>query len=71
MIERTDHLTKLVCESVEAGRDRCSECGDVGPKGMLFIYATERGARRRVHDGTFCSKLCHDRFHGLAPKRKA
>lgn len=69
-IERTDHLTELVCEAVDASGDRCSECHDVAAGGKLLKYSTVRGARVRAHDGLFCSKVCHDMFHGLAPRRK-
>lgn len=68
-IERTDHLTELDVEAIEHDGMRCSECGDLGPNDKLLIYATLRGQQRRTHNGQFCSKLCHDIFHGLKPRR--
>jgi hypothetical protein len=68
-IERSDHLTELVSEAVDANGVRCSECGDTAPGNKLLIYATVRGAKRRTHNGAFCSKFCHDVFHGLMPRK--
>lgn len=73
-IERDDHLTRLEVETVDAGVAdcgfaRCVECGDLGPNDKLFFFHTVRGAKWRRHDGAFCSKFCHDQWHGLAPKR--
>jgi hypothetical protein len=62
-------LTVLTDEAVDADGMRCSECGDTGPRDKLFIYSTVIGSRVRVHDGLFCSKLCHDMFHGLHLRR--
>jgi hypothetical protein len=67
-IERTDHLTELQYETVDADGVRCSECGGVAKHNKLLIYATVRGTKRRTHNGSFCSKLCHDIFHGLKPR---
>ena len=63
------HEYHLESESVDAGLARCAECGERGPKDLLFRYATVRGARRREHDGLFCSIDCHDRYYGLKPLR--
>lgn len=68
-IERTDHLTKLSCETVEAMGVTCSECGGTARGDTLQVYATVRGRRVRTHNGSFCSKLCHDIFHGLRPRK--
>jgi hypothetical protein len=70
-IENTDHLTELVCETIDCPKwaNRCSECGDTAPGDQLLIYITVRGAHRRVHNGAFCSKFCHDWFHGLKPRK--
>lgn len=64
----TTGITELVCEAIDADGQRCSECGDTAPGDKVLIYATLRGTNRRTHNGQFCSKACHDRFHGLAPK---
>jgi hypothetical protein len=60
------HLTILRQESIEAMGVPCSECGET-PRRLLVFY-TARGGQRRTHNGSFCSKQCHDRFHGLRPK---
>lgn len=67
-IEREDHATRLECETADS-RERCSECGERPDR--LLRYFTAMGAKRREHGGLFCSKLCHDIFHGLAPRAKA
>ena len=60
-------LSVLTCKIVESSQQRCSECcDDCG--GELLQYATRIGTRVRVHGGLFCSKQCHDRYHGLAPR---
>jgi hypothetical protein len=64
----TTGITELICETIEADGMRCSECGDTAPGDKLLIYVTKRGANRRTHNGQFCSRPCHDRFHGLAPQ---
>jgi hypothetical protein len=62
-------LSVLTVERVDADGYRCSECGDAGDRNdQLLRYATQIGTRVRVHDGLFCSKACHDRFHGLRPR---
>jgi hypothetical protein len=62
-------FTKLTYEKVAANGQTCSECGNVGPDDTLSVYTTWRGNRPRQHSGQFCSKLCHDRYHGLAPRK--
>lgn len=69
-VERTDHLTTLTVETIDAMGMICSHCGNVAAGNKLKIYATVRGARSRTHNGEFCSKLCHDIFHGLKPAKK-
>lgn len=59
-------LSVLTCERVETDA-RCAECRDDGG-GKLLRYATRIGTRVREHDGLFCSKSCHDWFHGLRPR---
>lgn len=59
---------ELICEAIDADGSLCPECGDVGPNDKLFVYSTKRGARVRPHDGAFCSRLCHDQWHGLSPR---
>lgn len=61
-------ITELTCEAIDADGQTCSECGDTAPGDKLLIYATKRGTKVRTHNGQFCSKLCHDQFHGLRPK---
>jgi hypothetical protein len=68
-IEKSDHLTELVCEAIDAMGDRCSECGETAAGGQLLIYTTVRGTSGRIHNGAFCSKFCHDWFHGLKPRK--
>ena len=67
---RSVGLSVLTCERVDADGYHCSECGDpADDNGKLIRYATRIGNRVREHDGLFCSKECHDRFHGLMPRR--
>jgi hypothetical protein len=66
---QSDHLTELTSESIDADGMHCSECGETAAGDKLVIYATRRGNNVRTHNGQFCSKFCHDRFHGLRPKR--
>lgn len=66
---RSTGLSVLTCERIDADGYHCAECGDPpDDDGMLVQYTTKIGMRARIHDGLFCSKLCHDRYHGLAPK---
>lgn len=68
---RSTGLSVLTCEKVDANGYHCAECGDpADSNGHLLAYATVIGNRTRLHDGMFCSKECHDRFHGLAPRRR-
>jgi hypothetical protein len=68
-IDRTNCLTELVCEAIEAGNNRCPECHDTAPGDKLYVYSTRRGFRLREHAGAFCSKDCHDVYNGLKPRR--
>ena len=61
-------FVKLERETIDAYGVTCSEC-DAAPKKLVVFY-TMRGSNRRTHNGQFCSKLCHDRFHGLKPRVK-
>lgn len=67
-ILKTDHEYHLETEAIEPVRERCAECGELGPMDLLFRFVTVRGARRREHQGLFCSTDCHDRFYGLRPR---
>ena len=43
----------------------CSWCGQTRKNGSLFAYSTETdGGRTFTHRGLFCSKSCHDIYHG-------
>lgn len=63
---RSVGLSVLTCERVDAEGQRCPECGDRCD--TLLRFSTRIGARVREHGGLFCSKDCHDRWHGLAPQ---
>lgn len=48
-------------------RNGCAWCGMTRRDGSLYEYATEPDsihARRNPHPGLFCSKSCHDSYHG-------
>lgn len=60
-------LSVLTVEKIDAMGMHCSECGDTAQGDTLLIYTTRVGNRVRTHNGHFCSKVCHDRYHGLAP----
>lgn len=47
---------------------RCAECGELGPKDLLFRYSSVRGRKVREHEGLFCCLSCHDRYYGVRPK---
>lgn len=59
------YITELVCEPIEAGNRLCPECHDTAAHNTLYVFSTRRGFRLREHDGAFCSKDCHDVYHGL------
>lgn len=65
-IETGVGIVRLERETIDAMGVRCSEC-DAAPKQLLVFY-TMRGSNRRTHNGSFCSKMCHDTFHGLRPR---
>jgi hypothetical protein len=67
-LQQNDHLTVLECEAVDADWQVCPECGDVGPNDTLLRFTTVRcngAGKHRKHAGLFCSKQCHDIWHGL------
>jgi hypothetical protein len=68
-IDRYDHTVILGKEVVEPMGMKCSECQ--GTPDELLVFYTMRGSQRRTHNGAFCTKLCHDRFHGLKPRKTA
>jgi hypothetical protein len=69
---RSTGLSVLTCERVDADGYHCAECHEAADRnGQLLQYATRIGHHVRVHDGLFCSKDCHDRYHGLAPRRRS
>ena len=61
--------TTLETESVDAEGRVCSECHDTAPNDKLIVYYTLLGLKHRQHDGLFCSKVCHDVYHGLTSYR--
>jgi hypothetical protein len=65
-IDQQDHIVTLCKEVIEPMGIKCSECG--ASPDELFVFYTLRGTNRRTHNGSFCNKLCHDRFHQLAPR---
>lgn len=60
--------SELVFYSVGADGEKCTECRRDAPAGKLLVFVTRIGNKHRPHDGWFCSKVCHDRYHGLAPR---
>jgi hypothetical protein len=70
LIPRNDHVTELVFETIDAMGDHCSQCDKTAKGNKLLVFATVNGARQRTHNGAFCSKRCHDIFHGLKPASK-
>lgn len=60
-------------ETIDGMGVTCSQCDqtDLTHGGKLYVYYTIRDGRRRTHNGSFCSKHCHDVFHGLRPARKS
>jgi hypothetical protein len=56
--------TELHRQSVEVSGG-CDWCGQQHKSGKLFQYRTESdGGRENRHTGLFCSKSCHDAYHG-------
>ena len=68
-LDRDDHAIVLCKEVIEPMGIKCSECE--GSPSELYVFYTMRGSRRRTHNGAFCSKKCHDIFHGLKPRKTA
>lgn len=65
-LRQNDHVTELESESVDAEGCHCPECGETGHNDTLLqFYTVRRGVNRREHAGLFCSKQCHDVWHGL------
>jgi len=64
-IETGVGIVTLHRETIDAMGVTCSECG--AAPNRLNVFWTERGSNRRTHNGQFCSKRCHDIFHGLKP----
>jgi hypothetical protein len=65
-IDRNDHLVVLHHETIESMGVTCSECDE--PAKRLLVFYSMRGGHRRTHNGSFCSKRCHDIFHQLKPR---
>lgn len=59
--------TELHRRTLQTGQG-CAWCGQSGHNrnGLcLYIYRTESdGGRMSEHKGLFCSKSCHDAYHG-------
>ncbi len=50
-------------EVIDDYGNTCSWCGIRRKDGKLFVYYTERDSGvRRTHNGSFCSKSCHDAY---------
>lgn len=59
--------TGLHRETVQQPGATCSWCGSTRRHGALYRYRTESDAnpsRPGAHRGLFCSKSCHDAYHG-------
>lgn len=51
-------------EVIDANGVTCTWCGSSRKDKKLFVYFTERDSGgRRTHNGSFCSKQCHDSYH--------
>lgn len=61
-----DHIVTLCKETIDGMGVPCSECEATPAK--LLVFYTLRGPHRRTHNGSFCSKTCHDIFHQLRPR---
>lgn len=64
---RTEMHRESVPASALSPNVTCSWCGNRNGRGGLYRYRTEGDAnpsRPGAHRGLFCSKPCHDDFHG-------
>jgi hypothetical protein len=64
---RTALVRAIVFDTKKGG---CHECGDytrVARAGYLFMYGTEHDDTGRInwHQGQFCSRGCHNSYHGV------
>jgi hypothetical protein len=68
MINRDPFARHELHRETVSTREACKWCGGTRKGGKLFEYRTERDdstvSRRSVHNGLFCSKSCHDAYHG-------
>jgi hypothetical protein len=60
----------FLVEGVDAGGYGCFECGSTADDGYLLRFSTRSGAEVHEDGGLFCSKNCHDWWHGLRPRFK-
>lgn len=63
-ISRDPFARETLCRETTAkhGRKPCDWCGS---REGRFAYFTETDSgRRHYHKGEFCSKPCHDSYHG-------
>ena len=62
--------TTLMRRSVRSAVTNCDWCGEKRRDGVLYQYGTENdGISKNYvgphwHKGLFCSKQCHDDYHG-------
>jgi hypothetical protein len=60
--------TTLTRQTVPADGETCAWCGGVRPNARLYAFVTEHdGGRKAAHRGRFCSRSCHDAYHGTPP----
>lgn len=64
---RTTLMRQSISHSGITASMKCAWCGNLNRYGGLFMYGTEPdGVSTRInwHKGLFCSKGCHDCYHG-------
>ena len=70
LISRDPFARQEIHREVVASSQSCRNCGGFRWRGgrklqAMFEYRTETDSGRNfVHTGLFCSKSCHDAYHG-------
>lgn len=66
MVDRNPFARSELHREIVDTSERCDWCGlKRGSTGKLFKYSTQNdGGSRFTHKGHFCSKGCHDNYHG-------